>query len=756
MANRYWVGGSGNWNDTNHWSATYMGTPGASVPGAADNAYFPENTTSGATVTIDINFTVLRFYVYNSYVPLNINFNGKNCVCTALTGFQFSTDATGTIDLTNATLTAQYFDFNSVSNVITTGSTLILKAVGLNDEVILNDDLDRTYNNIVFDCNAQDQLNRLKLLVPDGKTWTIGTLSLTNTAATNGLYTFYFMATSSGTGIITVTTWSLTGSQSPNTHLSFVYGNISMASGTVNVEDCSFSYMAFSGGVTFVALTTNDNVDDGNNSGIYFTPPPENRYWVGDGGTWDGSTTTHWSATSGGSGGASAPTQSDNVIFDANSFTTASPIPTVTIDTTAVCVSLTASGCTNSPAFVLSGNITMGAITINSTTAGGVASFTSDGYDIAATSLKFYRCTVDLDGSTVTLTGTAAFSMQDGVTLSAIGTTISIAANGSLDINVPNVPAAVNSITGTAISVCTFALNADITIATVASTTFTNVTATGYSIDAQLHDNVDGGGNTNIVFAIYVITAPEMAVVCSLGTVTFTCFLNTEFVTTYTCLLDDLAVPMSSFQGRFRSGDPSFLSVVTPGTDLADDISAMFDFSSAASTVVAGLLGEGDGNLVIPVVSTPSGPVLSVSMVKTYADGNIISEQIMSVILEDVRIDEGSSNQSITLSGHQTTTYSVPFALSDMVLSGGGEGGDDGKIVLSNPPAVNPNTSGKIVTLTGASYKLLTNGNLRYRCTPDMFLRPGDVVSINGDYFRADEINFTISPESQVMEVAEA
>jgi hypothetical protein len=43
------------------------------------------------------------------------------------------------------------------------------------------------------------------------------------------------------------------------------------------------------------------------------------RYWVGGSGTWDAATTTNWAATSGGAGGASAPTELDNVIFDANS-----------------------------------------------------------------------------------------------------------------------------------------------------------------------------------------------------------------------------------------------------------------------------------------------------------------------------------------------------------------------------------------------------------------------------------------------------
>lgn len=43
------------------------------------------------------------------------------------------------------------------------------------------------------------------------------------------------------------------------------------------------------------------------------------RFWVGGTGNWDASDTTHWSATSGGSGGASVPGASDTVTFDASS-----------------------------------------------------------------------------------------------------------------------------------------------------------------------------------------------------------------------------------------------------------------------------------------------------------------------------------------------------------------------------------------------------------------------------------------------------
>lgn len=44
-----------------------------------------------------------------------------------------------------------------------------------------------------------------------------------------------------------------------------------------------------------------------------------NRFWVGGTGTWNGSNTANWSATSGGTGGASVPAGGDTVVFDANS-----------------------------------------------------------------------------------------------------------------------------------------------------------------------------------------------------------------------------------------------------------------------------------------------------------------------------------------------------------------------------------------------------------------------------------------------------
>ena len=70
-----------------------------------------------------------------------------------------------------------------------------------------------------------------------------------------------------------------------------------------------------------------------------------NRYWVGGTGTWDATSTANWSETSGGVGGASAPTSLDDVYFDSGSDAGANF--TVTVGTGAVCKTLNAN--TTSP-----------------------------------------------------------------------------------------------------------------------------------------------------------------------------------------------------------------------------------------------------------------------------------------------------------------------------------------------------------------------------------------------------------------------
>jgi len=81
------------------------------------------------------------------------------------------------------------------------------------------------------------------------------------------------------------------------------------------------------------------------------------RYWIGGSGTWNTSTTTRWSATSGGAGGASAPTSADDVFFPSGG--------TVTLSG-GVCRNMTV---TSSTTFSGTGALTVyGSMSLSSTT----------------------------------------------------------------------------------------------------------------------------------------------------------------------------------------------------------------------------------------------------------------------------------------------------------------------------------------------------------------------------------------------------
>ena len=53
--NLYWVGGTGNWNYSLHWSFTSGGAGGACLPTAIDNVYFDANSFTAPNQTVTIN-----------------------------------------------------------------------------------------------------------------------------------------------------------------------------------------------------------------------------------------------------------------------------------------------------------------------------------------------------------------------------------------------------------------------------------------------------------------------------------------------------------------------------------------------------------------------------------------------------------------------------------------------------------------------------------------------------------------------------
>ncbi|SDE48109.1 Calx-beta domain-containing protein [Pedobacter soli] len=127
------------------------------------------------------------------------------------------------------------------------------------------------------------------------------------------------------------------------------------AGATANIKNVFITSLTALGNIAPIPVV---GVDGGSNVGFNITPRTSGNatlYWVGGAGDWNDK--SHWSATSGGSGGACVPFTSDNVIFDANSgFTSGNN--TVSVTSTVRCHDMTWTNVTGSPVFDIGGYTT--------------------------------------------------------------------------------------------------------------------------------------------------------------------------------------------------------------------------------------------------------------------------------------------------------------------------------------------------------------------------------------------------------------
>lgn len=143
-----------------------------------------------------------------------------------------------------------------------------------------------------------------------------------------------------------------------------------------------------------------------------------NRYWRGGTGTWDTTSTTNWSATDGGAGGASVPNSADDVFFTPLSgsnytvtMTGALNVRNITITSTNVTF---ATGTT--PTLGVSGNFSCSSTTVWNST--GTVRFIGSGSSTINGNGITLQCSVNLDANkTWTLTGNFAVSSTSVFTL---------------------------------------------------------------------------------------------------------------------------------------------------------------------------------------------------------------------------------------------------------------------------------------------------------------------------------------------------
>ncbi len=118
-ADRYWIGGTGNWSDTAHWSNADNGSGGFSVPTSADNVYFSAGSFSvdGNVVTLDVvaNTNSLDFSGLTKTMTLTNTANNLNVYGSLSLSTKLSTSFTGT--------SALYFKATTSVNITSNGNT---------------------------------------------------------------------------------------------------------------------------------------------------------------------------------------------------------------------------------------------------------------------------------------------------------------------------------------------------------------------------------------------------------------------------------------------------------------------------------------------------------------------------------------------------------------------------------------------------------------------------------------------------------
>ena len=142
----------------------------------------------------------------------------------------------------------------------------------------------------------------------------------------------------------------------------------------------------------------------------------------------------------------------------------------------------------------------------------------------------------------------------------------------------------------------------------------------------------------------------------------------------------DIEIPIRSIQARLRSATPTYLQVVIPGLTRAAAINA-----------------RSNGLMKVDFAYLRDGEIFQ-------------RDTIIEANLEDIRLDEGPFNKSITLTGHKQKTY-----------------------------------QNKNITLDGPIYAGTINGATRYRfAIPNVYLNPGDTVTVGSDTFNANVISYFI------------
>lgn len=560
MANRFWVGGTGNWSDdTNHWATTTGGLPGAgNKPAASDTAIFDalSNTTAytvtidAAAVCLDLNFSAAPA------VSGTITWAGSSGMTvsgsmTLLSGMTRTFSGTLTFDSTSTGKTITLNGVTTASSVSFTGSgggwtvqdawnngssqiQLTRGTFDTNGKTITCGNFASNNSNtrtITLGASTLNVSGSWNLATSTNLTFNANTSTINfsaNSTFSGGAKTYNVVSmTAAGNPTIdqsnTFATLTRTGTAVKTDGFFMVAGTTQTITGTLTITGNSAANRVYTRSNTLGSIATLNaavvsltNVDFrditaagaaspftgtslGNalgNTNIT-TTTPVTRYWVGNAGSW--SSTSKWAATSGGASGASVPICHDTAIFDANSISSGSQ--TITMDEPRPAGSIDFSLVTNNPTFAPNLAFSLYGSLILKT---GMAVSSGNVFTMENRS----AANLDSDGVSISW-GLTIAAFGSSVTLldnwTMTGTAAFTLSNGTFDANGFNTQAGSASISGSntrtmTMGSGTFTLTSTGTV--WAATTTTNLTFNGNTSTIDINNatasakTFDGGGLT--------------------------------------------------------------------------------------------------------------------------------------------------------------------------------------------------------------------------------------------------------------------
>jgi hypothetical protein len=173
-------------------------------------------------------------------------------------------------------------------------------------------------------------------------------------------------------------------------------------------------------------------------------------------------------------------------------------------------------------------------------------------------------------------------------------------------------------------------------------------------------------------------------------------------------------IPISNFQGRLRSGEPTYLKVTIPDYSWADTIN---NNQESEYLVLSEIGSELWAKTLLAQINSSPGMVLYGS----YYSGNqyIVTQEIMSADVYSIDFYEGATSKSIVMTGKRTRT------------------------VLGQNSFLYDNFLKR--TIGGDTYYDFSK--------VDFFIRPNDTVIIGDDTIDIEHITYTVKPGSELMTI---